>query len=542
MPLRALITNLLPVVGVLLAFAGCAPERIIITDADDLARFAAASGPAAEKRIAEKKAAENKDIDRSKHFNSAATPSEPAPKPKLDAQSQAFLDRITREDQLAAAEVAAFEELLTSLPQEQRAIWIAQTEASDHQNRRTASPPQELPPQVKAEPISRRAAEIQQADYHEPISDREIEIKSEPPRQGSRVNTLSFANRDLLSEVRSVVQDEFEKQRAELKQEQDAERLRQEEAAQVDRQQSMMLEAIRGHGARNTFATDDDLGGSLASAGSGLGSAELAAALMKSNSRLNEKKTPPKSEPTAKEPPKPLASSSAPLSDQKLDQLWNQIAGEDAGDPSLSLAMRRKIFLLAAGSIDAASAPPEEFTPAEKEWWKHIVRSLEMGVKLGDHPRRDRQAALVSRELREAVAELESASVLDLQNAAFCSSVQAFGNYVEFESTGFKPNDEVILYVELQNFASRQRVDGKAFETEFQGTYQILDSAGKRVADQDLPIEHGVCRQRRRDYFLAYRIHVPKNVSEGAYTLQLTLEDKISGKFGQTSLKFTVQK
>lgn len=536
MPSRNVSSRLLLCALLLCIFGGCAPERLIITDADDLAKFAAASKVAAEKKVADRKAAENAQPSTASNEQSDKTS-----KQKLDADSQAFLDRITNEQNLGASEVAQYEDLLSNLAPEMRATWVATQEAMAKRNKPAAyAPPRELPPTVRAEPIGRKPSAIQQADYREPISHRDADDQSPSRNEYPRTNTLSFANSELISELRSM-KAELAQLRSDQKEQDASEAIREEAKEETDRQK-LMLEALRGQGAMKGLAADDDVSGALSGLSTNFVHAEVAAAMAKSNARKSNKKAPLPSDPLPNDAPKLATSPLSSLPGANLEQLWNQIAGESTSDPSLSLAMRKKVFLLAAGDAGAASAPPEELTAAEKEYWKHLMRVLELSVKLGDHPRRDRQAALVGRELREAAAELESASVLDLQNAALCSSVQAFGNYVEFESTTFKPNDEVILYVELQNFASRERADGKAFETEFQGTYQILDAAGKRVADHDLSIEHGVCRQRRRDYFLAYRIHMPKSASDGAYTLQLTLEDKISGKFGQTTLKFSIQK
>ncbi len=517
---------------------GCAPERMSITDADDLAQFAAASKVSAEKRIAVASTpkAETPKTSVSKTLTSAVAPPlappQVAKKPELDAESRAFLNRISKEQNFDAAKMAEFEEALASLSPELRSRWVAGEEAKLNKGKAATSftPPRELPSVVKADPMPPKGSEIQQAEYRQPAKE---------------TADAAHAESELAAELRSL-KEKFTAM-MEFQQRRDAEQEVREAQKALEERQKAIFDTVNKRGSVMSGLIDPDHeggGSSLPGINTSVMQAEFAAAMAKSNPKKSDKKAPLPGDALSVGKPESVATSSTPttLSNANLEQLWNQISGGAANDPSLSLAMRKKIFLLVAGDMNAASTPPESFTPAEKQYWMHLMRVLDLSVKLGDHPRRDRQAALVGRELREATSELESASVLDLQNATFCSSVQAFGNYVEFENATFKPNEEVVLYVEVQNFASKQRDDGKAFETDLHGAYQILDASGKRVADLDLPTEHGVCRQRRRDYFFAYRMHLPKGIDEGEYTLQLTMEDKNSGKFGQTTLKFVIRK
>ena len=72
------------------------------------------------------------------------------------------------------------------------------------------------------------------------------------------------------------------------------------------------------------------------------------------------------------------------------------------------------------------------------------------------------------------------------------------------------------------------------YETELQGSYQVLDAQGRRLMDYDLLLDKQVCRSMRTDYFLPYRIYMPDTLEPGSYKLQVTIEDKKGKKFGQT--------
>ncbi len=49
------------------------------------------------------------------------------------------------------------------------------------------------------------------------------------------------------------------------------------------------------------------------------------------------------------------------------------------------------------------------------------------------------------------------------------------------------------------------------------------------------------CQNQRRDFFMRYHVWLPKRIYSGRYTLQLTIEDTLSQKIGQSSLEFTIK-
>ncbi len=70
--------------------------------------------------------------------------------------------------------------------------------------------------------------------------------------------------------------------------------------------------------------------------------------------------------------------------------------------------------------------------------------------------------------------------------------------------------------------------------------------SGKMVAERKLPLDRETCRNFRRDYFLAYRIYLPKEILPGKHRLELTVEDLKAAepakgsKFGTAVIEFTV--
>lgn len=219
---------------------------------------------------------------------------------------------------------------------------------------------------------------------------------------------------------------------------------------------------------------------------------------------------------------------------------------KDAHDSELTiLEQELRLLHLAAGDVEGAAEKIDALPAAEQEAFRHLMYGLSTWKSREEGTRPILRNAKIQRALRDAAHELAKTSKLDLRNLTFCERVDSFGWFTEFPRSTIKPSEQVILYVEVENFAAEAR-SKKEFETELQGSYQIFDSAGKMVVERDLPLDRETCRNFRRDYFLAYRIYMPANISAGKHRLELTVEDMKAqdhakgSKFGTAVIEFTV--
>ncbi len=202
------------------------------------------------------------------------------------------------------------------------------------------------------------------------------------------------------------------------------------------------------------------------------------------------------------------------------------------------LAAQLRLLYLVAERKDDALREIEALEAHQQDYWRSQLHSLSISLATDGTPVKGRRAALALRPLREAVDHLATGATLDVKNVALCKSVAMWGNYTEFDEYTFKPNQEVLLYFEVENFASEST--SKGYATEFVSSYEIFDETGRRVAEQQFPTAQETCQNRRRDYFIRYHLHMPKMLTSGDYTLQLTVEDQKGHKFGQGSVKFKV--
>ena len=115
----------------------------------------------------------------------------------------------------------------------------------------------------------------------------------------------------------------------------------------------------------------------------------------------------------------------------------------------------------------------------------------------------------------------------------------SFGVFKKFPKYEFKAGDEALLYCEIENLKSEST--DKGYRTSVKARYEILDSRGERVAEQEFPASDDYCARPRRDFFIPYFVSVPKRIGEGSYTLKLTVEDTQTQKTGQGSIQFSVK-
>ena len=183
----------------------------------------------------------------------------------------------------------------------------------------------------------------------------------------------------------------------------------------------------------------------------------------------------------------------------------------------------RLLYLLAEKPDDAASEI-ESLPEAEQEAFKQLMFGLSTWLSPEEERRANLRNARVLRSLRDAAAQLSAAAKLDVRNLRFCESVDGYGWYKEFPTAQFRPKQQVILYAEVDNFAMEKK-GPDTYETELKASYQIFDGNGTLVDERELPLDKEMCRNPRRDYFLAYRIYLPDGLAAGRYRLELTVED-----------------
>ncbi|HZZ71776.1 MAG TPA: hypothetical protein VFE24_05955 [Pirellulales bacterium] len=210
---------------------------------------------------------------------------------------------------------------------------------------------------------------------------------------------------------------------------------------------------------------------------------------------------------------------------------------DDAQDATRQATLR--MLYLMSGRRDDAIKPIHGLPSPQQDFWSKELYGLNIYLDAQRNTDNGRRAAEANGSLREASNRLAELAPLQVHNPNFCTEVQSYGVYKKFDKYDFKPGQEVLLYAEVENFVAEQTPRG--FHTALKTSYQIIDSRGNRVADQEFPLTEEYCQNIRRDFFVRYFIYVPKQIYNGQYTLQLSIEDTTGHKVGQTSLDFTLK-
>jgi hypothetical protein len=223
------------------------------------------------------------------------------------------------------------------------------------------------------------------------------------------------------------------------------------------------------------------------------------------------------------------------------------------------------------GLLNIIAEDPEKATNAfqdldeeELEFWRQTTMALDALLAPNELPRRSHRVELAVNHLRTGVKALATLGPLRVRNLAFCTKVSGFGDFREFESYTFTPGQQVLLYVEIEDFAVEQvesvtttrstsafstrrashEVAGElTYKTELHARYEILDEDQRRVATKVLPVDRESCRNHRQDYYIPYLIYLPDNLEPGHYKLELVVEDKKGvGKVGFAAVDFQVER
>lgn len=248
----------------------------------------------------------------------------------------------------------------------------------------------------------------------------------------------------------------------------------------------------------------------------------------------------------ASKPAKPAAIVSSATSDTWSDnlnatilELESETASGGTTPADIDRQINLRMLYLAAGRKDEAMRPISGMSPDQQQFWSKEIYALATLRDTAKQPDLERRATEATLHLREAATDLGDLAAPVVRNLAFCKEVTSFGVYTKFPNYEFAAGDEALLYCELENLKASATERG--YHTAVKGTYELLDSHGSRVAEQEFPVSDDFCANIRRDFFILYHIWVPKQIAAGSYTLQLTIEDMQTNKIGQSSVQFKVR-
>ncbi len=177
----------------------------------------------------------------------------------------------------------------------------------------------------------------------------------------------------------------------------------------------------------------------------------------------------------------------------------------------------------------------------DQEFWTSIFWGLSNYLNEKGIDPTERSTKTIE-QLRSATHYLQITAKLQLRNVNFCSQINGFGSFDQFESDVFSAGQPVLIYCDVRNFQSEASADG-FFVTKLRSTIEIYQGSqtGQVVDRNSFPATEDLCRSIRTDYYNSYRIDLPSHLNSGPHVLKLTVYDELSGKSVTETMPFTVQ-
>ncbi len=212
---------------------------------------------------------------------------------------------------------------------------------------------------------------------------------------------------------------------------------------------------------------------------------------------------------------------------------------EDATERERRQIIARYLMVL-AGDPESAVVAMDGLNENEQQYLKNHLLGLWTLIDPAGHPSSGRRITEALPRYRRAIDHMAAATdSLALASLEFCTEIEAYGQIKPFTGNRFNAGQQVIVYCEVENFSAAERESG--YQTRLQGSYDIYDGSGTKVVSQLLPLDEQQSRNRLRDYFVAYQMNLPKQLSPGTYRLQLTIEDLVGKKYGQSNIPFEIR-
>lgn len=223
-----------------------------------------------------------------------------------------------------------------------------------------------------------------------------------------------------------------------------------------------------------------------------------------------------------------------------LKRLAKPKEGESESE-RLSRLIRLRHLMVLSGDPDGAVERMDDLPRVEQEFLRHQMLGLWTMIDPQGHPVTGRRFTAALPQIREAAKFAAAATdSLEVRSLAFCTEIESYGQITTFTGNRFDSGQQVILYCEIENFTVKEQEKG--FETHLQGSYDIFNESNEKVVSQLLPEDQQISSNYLRDYFIAYQMHLPAQLSAGTYRLQLTMEDVVGKKYGQASIPFEITK
>lgn len=191
-------------------------------------------------------------------------------------------------------------------------------------------------------------------------------------------------------------------------------------------------------------------------------------------------------------------------------------AGEP-GEASEAWAIRSRVIDWLAGD---GTGPVAE----QNQSWNQILAALSTATSP-----ETTDPSLVSHNVDVAVDTIETLAPLRINDLHLCKKIDGFAHYEPLQASLSRVGQPLLIYCEMTGLRYEETKD--QLRSRISSRVELVPAGGGPPAwSQALGTAEDLCRRRRRDYYVNYRLVIPSDLPPQAYSLRLTQTDEISGR------------
>jgi hypothetical protein len=137
------------------------------------------------------------------------------------------------------------------------------------------------------------------------------------------------------------------------------------------------------------------------------------------------------------------------------------------------------------------------------------------------------------------LASCDQPASLGIGKLRLCRKVHGFGSFEALGESEIKAGQRFLVYCEMTGMRCEARND--SYVSRLSSKIEVTSARDGTIQwARELGPAEDVCGSRRHDFYVNYRVDLPKNLAPGAYRLRLTQTDLIAKKSTSAELPFEI--
>ena len=137
------------------------------------------------------------------------------------------------------------------------------------------------------------------------------------------------------------------------------------------------------------------------------------------------------------------------------------------------------------------------------------------------------------------VTPTDEADLLSIGKLRLCRNVHGFGSFDPANESGVKAGQRIVVYCEMIGMQYEPR--DATFVSRLTSKIEISSASDQAILwTRELGPAEDVCASRRHDFYVNYRVDLPKTLRPGSYRLSLTQTDLVANRTTSAEIPFEI--